>query len=122
MLDWVLIGLCAVLALFLSYHLRQLRRLIRWLEQGDTPDPPRARGQWDRLHAALHRVRRESTRREAELVHSVTRWREAARALPDGVVILDGDRIAWCNDTARHHLEIDPARDAGTPLTHLVRI
>ena len=45
-----------------------------------------------------------------------------ARALPDGVVILDDDRIGWCNDTARHHLEIDPARDAGTPITHLVRI
>ncbi len=38
------------------------------------------------------------------------------------MVILDGDRIAWANDTARHHLDIDPARDAGTPITHLVRI
>jgi hypothetical protein len=25
-------------------------------------------------------------------------------------VILDDDRIAWCNDTARLHLEIDPTR------------
>src|SRR5512140_2287529 len=122
MLDWVLIGLCVVLALLLGYHLGQLRRLIRWLEQGDTPDPPRARGQWDRLHAALHRVRRESTRRETELVQSVTRWREAGRALPDGVVILEGDRIAWCNDMARVHLDIDPAKDTGVPITHLVRI
>ena len=117
---WIVIG--AVLLTALAYHLRNLRNLSRWLESGDTPDPPRAYGAWDRLHAALHRARRESARREAELAHSLTRWREAARALPDGVVILEEGRIEWCNDTARLHLEIDPAKDAGTPITHLVRI
>ena len=123
------LGLEAGLAVFgvlvvtlLSYHLRNLRALTHWLEHGEAPDPPRARGVWDELHALLHRSRREAARREAELVDMLARWREAARALPDGVVILDGDRIEWCNDTARLHLEIDPARDEGTPLTHLVRI
>src|SRR5258705_2103201 len=106
----------------LLYHLRNLRALSHWLEHGEAPDPPRARGRWDDLHALLHRSRREAARREAELNDMLARWREAARALPDGVVILDSDRIAWCNDTARHHLEIDPARDAGMPITHLVRI
>ena len=122
MATWILAALCGVLAAFLAYHLRQLVRLIRWLERGDTPDPPRARGLWDRLHAAMHRGRRESARREAELVHALARWRDAARALPDGVVLLDGDRIEWCNDMARVHLELDPVRDAGLPLMHLVRI
>ena len=113
----------SVLALLLLvYHQRNLRALSHWLERGEAPDPPRARGRWDELHALLHRSRREAARREADLVDMLTRWREAARALPDGVVILDGERIAWCNDTARQHLEIDPTRDAGTPLTHLVRI
>jgi two-component system phosphate regulon sensor histidine kinase PhoR len=119
---WILAGLCIVLAALLLYNLRELRILIRWLEHGHTPEPPRAHGSWDRLHAALHRGRRESIKREAELAHALTRWREAARALPDGVVILDGDRIAWANDTAREHLDIDPAKDSGVPLTHLVRI
>jgi two-component system phosphate regulon sensor histidine kinase PhoR len=120
--EWILAGLVVVLAAALLYNLRMRHRLTRWLEEGDTPEPPRARGAWDRLHAALHRGRRESARREAELVHSLTRWREAARALPDGVVILDGDRIEWANDMAREHLDIDPAKDSGVPLTHLVRI
>lgn len=119
---WILAGIAVLLAVALAYNLRELHRLIRWLEQGETPEPPRARGSWDRLHAGLHRVRRESARREAELVHLLTRWREAARALPDGVVILDGDRIGWANDMAGDHLGIDPAKDAGVPLTHLVRI
>jgi len=118
----LLTAFCVVFAALAIYHWRELRRLVRWLEHGDTPDPPRAYGEWDRLHAALHRVRRESAQREAELVQGLTRWREAARALPDGVIILEGDRIAWCNDMARVHLDIDPATDAGMPITHLVRI
>jgi two-component system phosphate regulon sensor histidine kinase PhoR len=120
--DWEWAAICGVLLAALLYQLRNLRSLSKWLERGDTPDPPRAYGAWDKLHALLHRSRRESARRETELVHSLTRWREAARALPDGVVILDGDRIEWCNDTARMHLEVDPAKDAGMPITHLVRI
>ena len=121
MADWPWIALSAVLFVALVYQLRQLHSLSRWLDRNDTPEPPRAYGAWDRLHALLQRSRRESARRETELVHSLTRWREAARALPDGVVILDGERIEWCNDTARVHLEIDP-QDAGRPITHLVRI
>jgi two-component system, OmpR family, phosphate regulon sensor histidine kinase PhoR len=120
--EWGWAAFSALLLANLVYHLRNLNAIGRWLERGEAPDPPRTFGVWDRLHALLHRSRREAAKREAELAEALARWRAAARALPDGVVILDGDRIAWCNDTARHHLEIDPARDAGTPITHLVRI
>jgi two-component system phosphate regulon sensor histidine kinase PhoR len=113
---------CLALLAVLAYHLRHLYALRRWLERGDSPDPPRARGAWDELHALMHRSRRESAKREAELAEALARWRAAARALPDGVAILDGDRIAWCNDSSRVHLEIDPAQDIGRPITHLVRI
>ncbi len=119
---WGLALFCAVLLALVAYHLRELARLRRWLEHGATPLPPRARGAWDELHALIHRARRESARREAELAQAVERWRQAARALPDGVVLLDGERIAWANDHAGLHLEIDPARDVGMPITHLVRI
>ena len=120
--EWGWVTFSALLLAMLLYHLRNVHAIGRWLEHGEAPDPPRTFGVWDRLHALLHRSRREAAKREADLAESLARWRAAARALPDGVVILDGDRIAWCNDTARHHLEIDPARDAGTPITHLVRI
>jgi two-component system phosphate regulon sensor histidine kinase PhoR len=123
-MEWegVLGAVVVALLATLAYHLRHLHALSRWLDRGETPDPPRAYGKWDELHALIHRGRRESARRESELAAALTRWREAARALPDGVVILDAGRIAWCNDTAQLHLEVDPARDVGTPLTHLVRI
>jgi two-component system, OmpR family, phosphate regulon sensor histidine kinase PhoR len=120
--EWGWITFSALTAAIVVYHVRNVAAINHWLEHGEAPDPPRTFGTWDRLHARLHRSRREAARREADLAESLARWRAAARALPDGVVILDGDRIAWCNDTARHHLEIDPSRDAGTPITHLVRI
>jgi two-component system phosphate regulon sensor histidine kinase PhoR len=116
---WTAFAVLLLVALLL--HVRQLLMLGRWLERGDTVDG-RLSGVWDELHAVLHRSRRMSAQREAELADQVSRWRAAARALPDGVVILDGERIAWCNDTARMHFGIDPAHDAGRPVTQLVRM
>jgi two-component system phosphate regulon sensor histidine kinase PhoR len=120
--QWGWASFAVMLLVALLHHLRQLLLLGRWLEQGEAPDGHRAAGVWDELHALLHRSRREAAKREAELADSVARWRAAARALPDGVVILDEDRIAWCNDTARDHFRIDLAQDTGRPFTHLVRI
>ncbi len=120
--EWGWVAATALLAALLVYHLRNVRAIARWLDQPDAPDPPRTFGVWDRVHARLHRSRSEAARRESELAQSNERWRAAARALPDGVVILEDDRIEWANDTAREHLDIDPVRDAGMPITHLVRI
>jgi two-component system phosphate regulon sensor histidine kinase PhoR len=120
--EWILAGATVALLLLVAYHVTNLHKLARWLERGETPDPPRARGKWDELHALIQRHRREWARREGDLATAVRRWEETARALPDGVIILDEGRIAWCNGMAQLHLEVGPARDVGTPLTHLVRI
>ena len=74
-----------------------------------------------RVRRLQDRNGREAAKREAQLLQAVARWQDAARALPDGVVMLDGDRIAWCNDTATLHLELDPAKDEGRTIAHLVR-
>lgn len=120
--EWGLALLASVFLLQLVNHLRHLHALGTWIERGEAPEAPRAFGVWDDLHALLHRSRREAGRREAELARAVNRWRAAARALPEGVVILEGDRIEWLNDMAREHLGLDPARDAGMSITHLLRL
>jgi len=119
---WLWAIATAALVALLLYHLLKLHALSRWLERQDTPDPPRAHGAWDRLHALLHRSRRDSARKHAELADAVSRWQQAARALPEGVVILEDDRIEWLNDIAHLHLDLNPARDLGRVITHLVRI
>ena len=120
-LEWIWMAACAVLLLGLAYYRRKLSNLVRWLSHPESADPPRAYGLWDDLHALLHRERRESRKREAGLLASLDRWRAAARALPDGVVILEDERIAWCNDTAASHFRIDLEKDRDRPVTHLVR-
>src|SRR5438105_6331192 len=90
--EWGWTAAAILLFAVVIYHARNVRAIERWLEHGEAPDPPRTFGVWDRLHAQLHRSRRESAQREAALAEALARWRAAARALPDGVVILDGDR------------------------------
>ena len=114
-------AVAAVLLAVVAYHVANRRALIRWLE-GEGGDPPRAYGAWDRLLAAIFRSRRDTAKRQRELEEALERWLLAARALPDGVVMLDGERIQWLNDTARVHLRLDLVRDEGRPITHLLRI
>jgi two-component system phosphate regulon sensor histidine kinase PhoR len=117
--EWGWLTAALVFGALLAYHLREAWRLGRWLERGG--DAPKFIGMWDEMEGLVARATREGRRREVELAAAVDRWRQAARALPDGVTLLDADRIEWCNDHARVHLGIDPAHDLGRPVTHLVR-
>ena len=70
----------------------------------------------------MHRYQRAAARREGLLEDALTRFRRAAQALPDGVVILDGDnRIEWCNTTASVQLGLDAREDAGQAIANLLR-
>jgi two-component system phosphate regulon sensor histidine kinase PhoR len=119
---WGWIAFSAGLALALLYHARMLVRLARWLEDPLPEQLPEGRGAWGALLRALHRHEREAVRRREALADALSRFRSAAEALPDGVVILDPRNvIEWCNDTAAAHLALDPRKDIGRPIANLVR-
>jgi two-component system phosphate regulon sensor histidine kinase PhoR len=83
---------------------------------------PETTGVWDDLFARLYRLTRAHARSRQELSEALERFREAAAALPDGVVILDDDdRIQWCNPNAEGHFGLDRSRDVGQNITNLVR-
>ena len=106
----------------LGYHLWHLAKLARWLADPLTGRVPEGRGSWDDILTALHRHERDGVRREQLLAESLIRFRRAAQALPDGVVILDAEnRIEWCNDTAVAQLGLDARRDAGQAIGNLIR-
>jgi len=111
----------AMLALAL-YHVVHLARLARWTADPVAGGVPEGKGVWDEVLGGLHRYERAADRRERELADALARFRRAAQALPDGVVILDDDnRIEWCNHTAEVHLSIDGRGDLGQPIANLVR-
>ena len=117
-----LAALAAVLALRLLYHSLHIASLRRWLREPSLERLPRGRGVWEDLLAELHRYLRRRDADAAEISRALTRFRAAARALPDGVVILDPEnRIEWCNPTATAQFGIDPRRDAGHPVVNMIR-
>ncbi len=110
------------LLILVAYHARNLARLLNWLRNPDPGDVPGASGVWDDAFAALHRRERRHTQERQNLARLVLRYSHAARALPDGVVILDAEnRVVWCNEKAEARFGIGSEADAGQPITNLVR-
>ena len=119
---WGWVVLAAGLLALLAYHVRHLARLSDWLSRPVLGAVPEGSGIWDEALAALHRFERAAARREEELTEALARFRRAAQALPDAVVILDGaNRIEWCNRNAEAQLHIDATRDLGQPIADLIR-
>lgn len=110
------------LLILLGYHARNLRRLLDWLGKPEPGEVPAASGVWDDAFALLHRRERRLAQERQRLARLVVRYAQAGRALPDGVVILDGeDRIVWCNGKAEARFGIDGGSDVGQPIANLVR-
>jgi two-component system phosphate regulon sensor histidine kinase PhoR len=117
---------CAVFAVIMLalviYHVRHLARLSRWLADPVPGRVPEGRGTWDDVLSALHKYERAGVRRESQLEEALTRFRRAAQALPDGVVMLDGENhIEWCNNAAAAQLGLDPRADVGQSIANLLR-
>jgi two-component system, OmpR family, phosphate regulon sensor histidine kinase PhoR len=119
---WGWAALAAVLAVFLVHHARNLAHLERWLARPAPAGVPEGTGAWDKVLSALHRYERAAAGRQSELAEALARFRRAAQAMPDGVVLLDAHNcIEWCNDNAAAMLELDPRADIGRPIANLVR-
>jgi two-component system phosphate regulon sensor histidine kinase PhoR len=114
--------LCAGLAVLLAHHLGGLHALLVWLRDPQDANVPTGSGAWEEAFNALYRLQRGTTQRQHRLTGQLARFRSAAQAMPDGVVVLDAeDRIVWCNGMAEHYLGIEQRKDAGQPLLNLVR-
>jgi two-component system phosphate regulon sensor histidine kinase PhoR len=110
------------LAGLLLGHARHLRVLARWASRPLAEPVPEGTGAWQDVFTLLHRRQRAEVRRRRTLARTLARSKQAGRALPYGVAILDTEyRIVWCNDSSEGHFEIDSEADAGQPITNLVR-
>jgi len=119
----LILGLVAAVLGWLAWSdWREFRKLKRWAAQPRLTDPPEADGGWGEVFNDLHRHRRATLRRRRELAQLIVRSRRGAEALPYGVAVLDRKyRLDWCNEAARAHLGLDPARDRGQAIGNFVR-
>ena len=117
---WSLLAL-AFLVLLL-HHARHLHLLRRWVSSSLSESVPEGTGAWEEIFTLLYRRQRAGIEQRRKLAHSLARSRQAGRALPYGVAILDSEyRIVWCNDSCETHFGIDAESDTGQPITYLVR-
>ena len=107
------------------FFLRQLwlvLRLIHWAGAPLGTPTPSASGAWGAAFEALHRRARMASEEREQATQELARFRRAAEALPDGVMILDGHRtIEWMNLQAEVCLGLKASIDTGSRITHLLR-
>lgn len=118
----VLLLFCLLLLGVLGFHLLQIARLVRWLQQPSLDTVPESFGTWETVYSQLYQMVREQSRSQQKLTNTLDRFVSAGEAMPDGVVMLnDKDRIEWCNPLAMRHFNLDRKKDVGQQISYLVR-
>ena len=120
--DGALAGVLAGSIAWFIIDLLRGARVLDWLRAPSVPASPEMSGLWGEI---VDRTRRLLRARDQQLADSLRRLQDflaAIQASPNGVVLLDSTgRIEWCNQTAAHHLSVDPERDLLQLIGNLVR-
>ena len=110
------------ISIYLISHLYWLHQLNLWLKKPVLNNMPDGTGVWEDVFAALYQEHRRHSRSQTQLSTALGRFRHAASALPDGVVVLNVENeIEWCNIPAEKKLGLNLEQDQNQPITYLVR-
>ena len=100
---------------------RQMSLVTDWARDIEGT-PPVSVGPWDDILSSIYRKLRADRQRIEQLETDMHRMLEAAEALPDGAVTLDGDmQLTWCNRSAREHLGLQSQTDIGYSIFNILR-
>lgn len=109
------VPLYTVLAALLAYSLWSLVSLYQlqaWLRSRRWRPPPEDRGVWSDISTHVYTRLHTERSRKRRLIALLRAFREAAAALPDGVVVLTrGRSILWFNEAAARLLGLSAPRD-----------
>ncbi len=118
----VAIGVALVFAVLWLRDRRRVSRLMDWLGGPLDGPPPEDSGSLGELAWRVQRALRSREKEAAAERGRLAQFLSAIEASPNGVVLLDAsDGIRWLNRTAAMHFGLDPQRDLGQRVTHLVR-
>lgn len=112
----------AGMAIYLVSHLYWIYKLDLWLQKPVLNQMPNGSGVWEDIFASLYKEHRRHSRNQTQLSTALGRFRHAASALPDGVVVLNTENeIEWCNIPAETKLGLNLEQDQNQPITYLLR-
>lgn len=114
-------GMLGVGAVTIADALRG-QRLLDWLRHDAAAPAPPGSGLWGEVGYRAERLLRARDRALDDERLRLQQFLLAIDASPNGVLLLGGDdQIEWCNAVAAEHFGLDPQRDRGQRITHLVR-
>ncbi|MGH8310933.1 MAG: phosphate regulon sensor protein PhoR, partial [Steroidobacteraceae bacterium] len=125
-IGWILgepwAGLACALVLYLTWQLVNLFRLEWWIRHRGHADPPAPGGVWGDVIAQVVRLHRRKRFHKQRLIHVFRQLQQSTAALPDGVVMLNGElEILWFNRTAGRLLDLRRPEDLGLRIDNLLR-
>lgn len=126
LLSWwtgeTLLILVLVLSAYLIVHLVYIYKLLRWVRDNSSEQPPEGSGIWAGVFDALYTWQQENRRRKRALGGIVRQFQQSAGAMPDGVVLMDANwNVIWFNSAAGRFLGLKRGIDTGYRITNMVR-
>jgi two-component system phosphate regulon sensor histidine kinase PhoR len=112
--------LAVSVALFVQWM--QLYRLSWWLQHRSAEDAPDLGGLWGEIIALIMRIYRRKLFLKRRTVELFREFRQLSASVPDGVLVLSGDRdIQWFNQAAGRLLGLRRKVDFGQRIDNLLR-
>ena len=106
---------------YLLLHLYRLMRLVQLIRRHRRLTPPFPRGLWGEVYRSIAGYQQRGRKGRKRQLRYNKRFREAANAVPDALVILDKvQRVEWANPAAVQLLDVHWPRDDGRRLAELL--
>jgi two-component system phosphate regulon sensor histidine kinase PhoR len=117
------LGLLAGLVVYTLYHLRNVHRLSKWLLDSKTSsEPPEGKGIWFEIFNRIYALQKRNKSQKVKLASALTRFQDAASAMPDSMLILTQDgKIEWFNQATKRLLGLKSPQDIDQPIINLIR-
>jgi two-component system phosphate regulon sensor histidine kinase PhoR len=106
---------------YLTWHLVNLWRLFRWLQEAGG-QVPESYGIWSDVYDRIAALEKDKQAQKERYRAMIGEFRNLTDALPDATLVLDRSRnITWFNKAAQRMLGLRNPEDLGKPATNLLR-
>lgn len=110
------------LALVVIWQFRQLLRLLNWLAQDETNEPPNSYGLWGVAFDSIYHLQQKNQHTQTELKNIISRVQSSTSALKDGVITLEANgTLNWWNPAATRMLRLKHPQDSQQAIYNLIR-
>ncbi|MDH5257358.1 MAG: phosphate regulon sensor histidine kinase PhoR [Gammaproteobacteria bacterium] len=116
-------GMLVGMSIYLVRHLIYIKKLAKWLaEPKSNIEPPEGNGIWFGIFNRIYKLQKRNKSQKVKLAAALTRFQEAASAMPDAMVILTSEgKIEWFNQAAKRLIGLKSPQDIEQHITNLIR-